>query len=183
MKLNFGGGVAFERSSIGSSELRPMLRRGQNQSLVARSDRMNRRVSTPKFVVLQLCALLLFVATVFAQETTAGLQGTVRDTSGAVVKGAQIVITGTSLAGDKTAKTDGSGYYRFANLPPGTYTATVTAPGFASAKNQGLILEVGRLPSIDFSLQVGKTETIVEVSGEAPLVDVTSNTNQTNITE
>ena len=143
---------------------------------------MNRRVSTPKFVVLQLCTLLLFAATVFAQETTAGLQGTIKDPSGALVANAQVVVTGTTLAGNKQTKTDGSGYYRFANLPPGTYNVTVNAEGFATTKREGLVLEVGRLPSIDFALQVGKTSTVVEVSGAAPLVDTTTNTNQTNIT-
>src|SRR5439155_17946110 len=143
---------------------------------------MNRRVSTPKFVVLQLCTLLLFAATVFAQETTAGLQGTIKDPSGALVANAQVVVTGTTLAGNKQTKTDGSGYYRFANLPPGTYNVTVNAEGFATTKREGLVLEVGRLPSIDFALQVGKTSTVVEVSGAAPLVNTTANTIQTNIT-
>src|SRR5262249_44471906 len=126
---------------------------------------------------------LLLIPAAFGQETTAGLQGTVRDPSGAVVAKAQVIVTGTSLVGDKTTTTDASGYYRFANLPPGTYTVTVKGASFATTKRQGLVLEVGHLPSVDFVLQVGGTETIVEVSGEAPLVDATTNTNQTNLTE
>jgi Carboxypeptidase regulatory-like domain/TonB dependent receptor len=148
-----------------------------------RRHRMNRCLSTSKFVVLQLCAVLLFAAALFAQETTAGLQGTVKDTSGAVVGGAQVVVTGDTLVGDKKALTDKNGYYRFANLPPGTYSITVKAEGFATAKNAGLVLEVGHLPSVDFALQIGKTETIVEVSGETPAIDVTTNHTMTNITQ
>src|SRR5579864_6199986 len=88
--------------------------------------------------------LLLFLGAIaIAQETTAGLQGTVKDPSGAVVQGAQITITGNKLVGSKTAKTDGAGYYRFANLPPGSYNITVGAQGFAGVKEQGLTLEVG----------------------------------------
>jgi hypothetical protein len=132
---------------------------------------------------MQVCALFLFAATVFAQETTAGLQGTVKDASGAVVKGAQVAIKGNALMGEKSAKTDSNGYYRFANLPPGTYSVVVKAEGFSAAENNGLVLEVGHLPTIDFSLQVGKTSTVIEVSGAAPLVDETTNTNQTNLTE
>jgi hypothetical protein len=70
----------------------------------------------------------------FAQETTGGLQGTVKDPSGAVVPGAQVVATSNILAGNKTANSDASGYYRFANLPPGSYVVTVTAKGFRTSK-------------------------------------------------
>src|SRR5438270_13641184 len=129
---------------------------------------MNRSLVTSKFVLLQVCALLLFAATVFAQETTAGLQGTVKDASGAVVKGAQVTVRGNALLGEKSAKTDANGYYRFANLPPGTYSVAVKAEGFSATENNGLVLEVGHLPTIDFSLQVGKTSTVIEVSGAAP---------------
>lgn len=133
--------------------------------------------------LIQIGALLLFAATLFAQETTAGLQGTVKDPSGAVVANATITVTGNTLIGDKTTKTDANGYYRLANLPPGSYTVSVNAQGFATTKEEGLVLEVGHLPTEDIVLQVGKTSTVVEVSGEAPQIDVTTTTNQTNITE
>jgi Carboxypeptidase regulatory-like domain len=134
-------------------------------------------------VVLQIFALLLFVGSMFAQETTGGLQGTVKDPSGALVAGAHVVVTGTSLTGEKTADTDKSGYYRFANLPPGPYTITITAKGFRTSKREGLIIEVGHLPSVDFALELGGSETVVEVSGAAPTIDVTTETTQTNITQ
>ena len=133
--------------------------------------------------LIQIGALLLFAATVFAQETTAGLQGTVKDPSGAVVANATVVVTGNTLVGDKTIKTDSNGYYRFANLPPGVYAITVKAEGFSTLKKEGLVLETGHLPTQDLTVQVGKTETVVEVSGEAPAIDVTTNHTMTNITE
>ena len=133
--------------------------------------------------LIQIGALLLFAATVFAQETTAGLQGTVKDPSGAVVSNAQVVVTGNTLVGDKTIKTDSNGYYHLVNLPPGVYAITVKAEGFSTLRKEGLVLEVGHLPTQDLTLQVGKTETVVEVSGEAPAIDVTTNHTMTNITE
>jgi len=133
--------------------------------------------------LIQIGALLLFAATVFAQETTAGLQGTVKDSSGAVVANATVVVTANTLVGDKTYKTDSNGYYRFANLPAGVYAITVKAEGFATLKKEGLVLETGHLPTQDLTVQVGKTETVVEVSGEAPAIDVTTNHTMTNITE
>jgi hypothetical protein len=126
---------------------------------------------------------LVLVANVFAQETTGGLQGTVKDTSGAVVAKASVVLTGTSLGGAKSLETDSSGYYRFANLPPGTYTVTIKASGFSELKREGITIEVGHLPTLDLNLSVGAGSTVVEVTGEAPVIDVTTNTNQTNVTQ
>ncbi|MGA8152026.1 MAG: carboxypeptidase regulatory-like domain-containing protein [Terriglobales bacterium] len=134
-------------------------------------------------LLLQTFALLLLSAGVFAQETTGGLQGTVTDPSGAVVSHAQVVITGASLVGSKAAATDGSGYYHFANLPPGDYTLTVTAKGFKSVKRGGLTIEVGHLPTLNLTLEVGASETVVEVSGAAPVIDVTTTRTMTNVTE
>src|SRR5271157_682497 len=133
-------------------------------------------------IVVCVCALLIFVGGVWARETTGGLQGTVKDPSGAVVPGAKVVVTGTALVGSKELETDGSGYYRFANLPPGKYTIMVTMAGFSTVKHE-LILEVGHLPTVDISLEVGKTSTIVEVSGQAPQIDTTTTQNMTNVTE
>lgn len=85
--------------------------------------------ASQKFGVVAVClfSILFLVSSLFAQETTGGLQGTVKDPSGAVVSNAAIELTGTSLVGKKTLTTDSSGYYRFANLPPSTYTITVKA--------------------------------------------------------
>jgi hypothetical protein len=132
-------------------------------------------------LVLALCGL--FSLATLAQETTGGLQGIVKDPSGAVVPGAKVVVTGATLGGNKETEADGSGYYHFANLPPGTYTLTVTAKGFTTFKREGLNLEVGHLPSVDISLEVGSASTVVEVTSAAPQIDVTTNVTQTNVTE
>jgi hypothetical protein len=126
--------------------------------------------------------MLLLAATMFGQETTGGLQGTVKDPSGAVVSKAEVVLTGSSLVGAKSLETDSSGYYRFANLPPGVYVVTVKASGFSELKREGITIEVGHLPSLDLTLAVGAAGTVVEVSGAAPVIDVTTETTQTNIT-
>src|SRR5258706_2448601 len=142
------------------------------------------RAST-KFGIFAVCVFswLLLVANVFAQETTGGLQGTVKDPSGAVVGNAAVELTGTSLVGKKSLTTDNSGYYRFANLPPGTYAISVKAAGFSELKREGITIEVGHLPTIDLALSIGAAGTVVEVSGAAPVIDVTTETTQTNITQ
>jgi hypothetical protein len=137
-------------------------------------------LSSRIFTQVFLAALLIVGA--LAQETTGGLQGTVKDQSGAVVSHAQIVVTSPSLVGKKEIESDSNGYYRFANLPPGTYTITITAKGFSTVKRDGLDIQVGHLPSVDFKLEVGASSTVVEVTAAAPVIDTTTNTTLTNIT-
>jgi len=146
-----------------------------------------------RFLRLQGLALIFAVVAVlgimvasqqqsaYCQETTGGLQGTVKDQSGAVVPRAHVFLTGTTLIGSKELVTDSSGYYRFANLPPGTYTVVVRAEGFESYKHEGLQIDAGRLPTVDISLRVGATATTVEVTSAAPVIDTTNTQNITNI--
>jgi len=137
-----------------------------------------------KFGMFAVCvfSVLLLVSSAFAQETTGGLQGTVKDPSGAVVSKAKVELTGTAQAGEKSLETDNSGYYRFANLAPGLYTVTVKAAGFSELKREGITIEVGHLPTLDLTLAVGASGTVVEVTAAAPVIDVTTTTNQTNLT-
>jgi hypothetical protein len=118
-----------------------------------------------------------------AQETTGGIQGTVKDPSGAVVPGANVSVTTPTLIGSKEVLTDAAGYYRFANLPPGNYTIVIKAQGFDTLKRENVTLEVGHLPTIDIALKVGGVSTVVEVNTEGPMVDATTTTTLTNIPE
>ena len=135
------------------------------------------------FAFLATIAIVFSGVALFAQETTAGLQGTVKDTSGAVVGNAHVVVRGTTLVGDKALDTESTGYYRFANLPPGVYSIQVSGKGFKTVKREGLTLEVGHLPTIDLTLEVGASAEVVEVTSSTPVIDVTTNTNQTNVTK
>lgn len=119
--------------------------------------------------------------TAMCQETTGGLAGTVKDPTGAVVSGATVTLIGPSLIGNKELVTDSSGYYRFTNLPPGTYTMTVRARGFKTTQRSGLNINVGRLPTVDITLQVGASATTVEVTSASPLIDTTTTQSITNV--
>lgn len=141
------------------------------------------RLSKSSTLVTVVLIFTLSTMVAFAQETTGGLQGTVKDASGAVVTSALVSVNSPSLVGAKNIRTDTSGYYRFANLPPGTYTVTVTAKGFTTLKRENVVIEVGHLPSLDFELRVGASDTVVEVSSEAPVIDVTATRTLTNITQ
>src|SRR5580704_12293718 len=148
---------------------------------------MRFKTSSRLLVLVAVASFLLssfvLVGNVFGQETTGGLQGAVKDSTGAVVPSAHVEVTGTGMIGSKALDTDSSGYYRFANLPPGTYVISVSAKGFKTVKREGVTIEVGHLPTLDLTLEVGAAAEVVEVSGGAPVIDVTTNTNQTNVTQ
>ena len=132
-------------------------------------------------VLLMVLTALLILPLAFGQETSAGLQGTVKDPTGAMVVKAKVEVAGPALIGTKKADTDQGGYYRFANLPPGVYSLTVSATGFRTFKLEGINLSVGHLPSVDAQLEVGSVTETVEVSSQAALIDSTQSKVQTNI--
>lgn len=128
-------------------------------------------------------SLQTFDVPAYSQETTGGLQGTVKDPSGAVIAGAQITATAPTLVGSKVVVTDSAGYYRFANLPPGTYTIEVKASGFDTLKRSGLNIEVGHLPTLNLALAMGQVNTVVQVTTDSQMIDTTTTTTLTNIAE
>ena len=142
---------------------------------------MKLRVLCRTIAILVVFALVV-AGISLAQETTGALQGTVKDSSGAVVPGAHVEANTPTLVGAKATDTDASGYYRFANLPPGTYTLTVSGKGFKTVKREGLTIEVGHLPTVDITLPVGGSTEVLDVTGAAPLIDTTTETTQTNVT-
>src|SRR6185437_4198480 len=91
-----------------------------------------------KFLKLQiglaLTALLFFSLPAFSQLTSGNITGTIYDQTGATVPGATVVAHNTATGVDSNTTSTSSGDYRFENLPVGTYTVTVTAPGFSKAE-------------------------------------------------
>lgn len=128
-----------------------------------------------------VAALALGTVSLFAQTTTGTLRGTVRDTSGAVLPGATVEVSGA--AGTQVVVADANGQYRFQALTPGVYALKATLNGFKSIVMERLGVEVGRTFDVDLRLEVGAVAETVTVSGESPLIDtsqsaVTVNYNQ-----
>lgn len=118
----------------------------------------------------------------FAQATASGsILGTVVDPSQAVIVGAEVVATNTATGANRTATTDNTGGYRFDLLPAGNYTVKITKSGFATF-SQTFELLVGRTVTINAALKPGATSEVVEVTGAAPLVDLTKTSVSQSIT-
>jgi hypothetical protein len=130
--------------------------------------------------VLALAALLATAA--FAQETTGGLQGTVKDPQGAVIPGATITITGVSVGYNRTINADQEGYFRIQELPPGDYTISVAATGFTMTP-VSVRVAVGKSTEVPLSVNIAGSTAVVNVTtGENQVVvDPTDSTVQSNI--
>ena len=107
----------------------------------------------------------------FAQATATGtIQGTVTDTSGAVISGAQVVAKSKTTDTTRTTTTSSAGTYSFDMLPISTYTISITNTGFTSM-TETLEILIGQVATVNAELKPGSTSVVVEVTGEAPLVD------------
>ncbi len=115
-----------------------------------------------------ICCLLLSASTpIFAQYDNGSLVGTVKDSSGAAIPNANVVVTNNATSIATTTKTDASGNYEVPTLKVGTYSVTATAPTFSAATAQNIAVSVGIRTRIDLALKVGGTATTVEVSDVA----------------
>jgi carboxypeptidase family protein len=126
---------------------------------------------------LALLALVtLFPAVVSAQTTMAG---TIRDASGAVLPGVTVEAASPVLIEKvRSATSDGSGQYRITELLPGTYTVTISLPGFATVKREGVEVAGAGVITINADLKVGDIQETITVTGETPIVDVQSTRRQ-----
>jgi hypothetical protein len=127
-------------------------------------------------VVVSCVGLLVLPAAAFAQ---ASITGVVRDSSGAVLPGVTVEATSFALIEKaRSVVTDGSGQYRIVTLPPGNYTITFTLSGFSTVRREGVELTGTFTATVDTDMRVGSVEETVTVTGEAPVVDVQSATQQ-----
>lgn len=124
-----------------------------------------------KSASLTVYILLLSLSVAFAQTDTATITGTITDSTGAVLPGADVTVTDESTAIGQTVITNDAGIYVVALLKPGTYRVAVTLPGFKTGVRRGLVLQVGDRLNADMSLQVGEVHEQVTLVAQAPLLE------------
>ena len=135
---------------------------------------MNYKISRLVRCSCLLATLLSSICPGHAQEVTARLDGTVRDTAGAVVPEAALSARNVSTGVFTTAISNPSGIYVFPSLAPGTYALSVEKQGFATRVITGITLEVAQKATVDLTLSVGQVNQTVTVEATAPLVDSAS---------
>jgi hypothetical protein len=137
-----------------------------------------RRLVTKHFLSVASLVVIssICVDQAHAQVSGASLTGTVKDPSGGIIPNAQVAITDVATGVTRTVSTDTAGFYTAPNLLPGNYEVKVTAPGFSTQLRKGISLTVGAQQLLDITMQVGQITQAVEVTTEAPTVELTSST-------
>jgi hypothetical protein len=128
-----------------------------------------------------LLSLLLVAWPALAQEQRGSIEGTVKDNTGAVLPGVTVEAKNVSQGGTVNTTTDANGVYRFPSLGPGNYEVTATLSGFSPAKLGNIEVRLGQVKSVELTLKVGGVSENLQVTAEAPLIDVKQNSRQTNI--
>ncbi|HMG85516.1 MAG TPA: TonB-dependent receptor [Terracidiphilus sp.] len=134
-----------------------------------------------RFILLPLF-FALACAGVFAQANS-NITGIVSDQSGAVIAGARVVLSDPATGASKTAITGETGLYEIAGLNAANYNMTVTAKGFQTFVQSGIVVNVSATFRVDPRLTVGSESTTVTVSADALTVQSDSNVVSTLINE
>lgn len=121
-----------------------------------------------------LAAILVLNLPLFSQTTSGNITGTVYDPTGAAVPGATIVAHNTATSADSTTTSTSAGDYRFENLPVGTYTITVNAPGFTKSEIANVQVELNATVTTNVKLAIGQQSQSVQVSESAVAIDTTT---------
>ena len=132
-----------------------------------------------------LIAPAVLVSSVFAGAQTyrGGIAGTVVDATGAAVPHAKIALLNAGTGFAREMESGASGDYSFQDLQIGTYSVTVTAPGFGTVKIDKIAVRPGAVYSLDPKMAVNATSEQVEVNAAAIALDTVSSTNNNVVNE
>ena len=131
------------------------------------------RQSTRKRAISRISRILtlgacLIAPMMLAQITTGSLSGTARDTTGAAIPKADVTLLNDATNDIRKTVTDGTGYFTFAAVQPGTYSVTVESPGFSKWTQTGIVMNSGDTRQVaDIQLGVGAASAAVTVSANA----------------
>jgi len=137
-------------------------------------NRYQKNRSRTNFVAALILALILPFAAHAQNTVSSQVNGTVTDSSGAIIITADVTVTNTATGVAYHAVTDNLGNYHATNLPPGTYTMDVVKTGFAKQHIKPFTLIVGQLFQENIVLAVGQTEQTVSVDASALLLNTES---------
>src|SRR5689334_9306126 len=110
-----------------------------------------------------IAVALLSLSVGIAQEFRGSISGVVTDATGSVVAGAKVTVTETNTGTKIETATDSAGHYNAPFLLPGDYQVVIAVQGFKEHIRRGLHLGAGETPTVDAKLEVGATQTTIEV--------------------
>jgi len=126
-----------------------------------------------------LTLFALFSVPLLAQTFRGSINGTVTDSSGAVIPGAKVTATDVSTAASRDTVSSGAGEFLFSDLPASTYTVKVEASGFQTTDVTGVQVDAGKIYTLPVKLSVTQQATTIEVSADSLSLDTTTVTQTT----
>ena len=108
------------------------------------------------------------------QYTTAVINGTVRDATGAAIPGASVTLQNVETSIERSTVTNETGIYVFVEIQPGNYDVTVEKQGFETSVRTGITLTVNENTTYDFALALGTTRQVVTVKANAAALQTAS---------
>ncbi len=130
---------------------------------------------------LLLIAVLALSGTAFGQGGDSSLRGSVIDESGSVLPGVTVTAMSPALISPAVAVSDGSGNYRLVNLPPGDYVLEAALSGFATYRQEGIILRAGANFGVDVTMTISTVQETVTVTAETPMLEISRPNNILNV--
>jgi len=135
----------------------------------------------PGVIVCVLASWLLGGGVVFSQTQTGAINGTVSDPNGDPLPGVTVTLNGPSVMGTRTDVTGDSGVFRFPTLLPGDgYIVEMNLEGFTGKRFENIVVRLGQTTTLQATMELAAMADEIVVSGESPIVDVTSPTASTN---
>lgn len=131
-----------------------------------------------------LCLFMFLTGeAVKAQIPTSTASGIVKDSQGALIQGAKVLLTNEAQGSTRESVTNSNGSYSIPDLLPGKYRAEVSSKGFATVQYAGITLEAGRAFTLDATLTPASQTTTVSVTAATQTVDLAQSMLQGQITE
>ncbi|HWR34595.1 MAG TPA: TonB-dependent receptor [Clostridia bacterium] len=122
-----------------------------------------------------LFLMFLSVLPLASQSFRGSIAGTITDSSGAAVPGAEVRIISAGTGLSRLAQTGDTGYFTVTELPPGNYDISATKSGFRTQTLRGVAVTVGSVSRANIALTPGQVEEKVEVTAAIPLIETSSN--------
>lgn len=129
------------------------------------------RFTIVRHIAVFLPAILLMASAAYCQQSSATINGTIKDSSGAVVEGAEITLTNLNTTVSRATVSNSAGNYVFIDILPALYTMKITKAGFGSITQEQITLSVNQTATYDFTLSVGATQQSITVEGESLAIE------------
>ena len=121
---------------------------------------------------LLLAACLAIPATALGQGGDSSIRGTVTDNSGGVLPGVTVTATSPALIAPEVAVTDSQGAYRLLNLPVGAFTIEASLQGFATHRQEGIVVRASTNIGLDVVMSISELEETITVTAETPMLEI-----------